>query len=193
MERLNSASNRFPGTDDVETGAMPSISMGTSPTIRPEQMNTSIQVRRAEGAVANYAAFNVALDALGPELSYPKGWAPELLNRMAHRRPQSGCRCRRPATVSARLCGRHLAQASGQPRGVRLTSAEGAGPVTAAWWRGPAARTRRALGARAGEHASGVFCGAKSFYHEPGATRSELFAPGHRRDQLPGTPPMPAR
>ncbi|MCR9088079.1 MAG: hypothetical protein NXH97_15195 [Rhodobacteraceae bacterium] len=73
MDRPNSSSNRFPGTEDVETGTMPIISMGTSPTIRPDQMTTSILVRLAEGAVANYAASNVALNAFGPELSYPKG------------------------------------------------------------------------------------------------------------------------
>ena len=41
---LNSASNWFPGTEDVQPDEMRIIFMGTSPIIRPGQTNTSILV-----------------------------------------------------------------------------------------------------------------------------------------------------
>lgn len=71
---LNSASNWFPGTEDVQPDEMRIIFMGTSPVIRPGQMNTSILVQLGngenflfdigEGAVANINASNIALNEL---------------------------------------------------------------------------------------------------------------------------------
>ena len=71
---LTSAANWFPGTEDVQPHEMRITFMGTSPTIRPGQMNTSIYVELGngdnfifdigEGAVANYNAARVALNQL---------------------------------------------------------------------------------------------------------------------------------
>ncbi len=74
MTWMASASNWFPGTEDVQPNEMRVIFMGTSPIIRPGQMNTSILVQLGngenfvfdigEGAVANYNASNIALNEL---------------------------------------------------------------------------------------------------------------------------------
>ena len=74
MPWMNSASNWFPGTEDVQPDEMRIIFMGTSPIIRPGQMNTSILVQLGngdnfvfdlgEGSVANYNASNIALNEL---------------------------------------------------------------------------------------------------------------------------------
>ncbi|MEX0283265.1 MAG: guanitoxin biosynthesis MBL fold metallo-hydrolase GntH [Paracoccaceae bacterium] len=71
---LNSASNWFPGTEDVQPEEMRIIFMGTSPIIRPGQMNTSILVQlgngenflfdAGEGSVANINASNIALNEI---------------------------------------------------------------------------------------------------------------------------------
>ncbi|MEH6550539.1 MAG: guanitoxin biosynthesis MBL fold metallo-hydrolase GntH [Pseudomonadales bacterium] len=71
---LQSAANWYPGTEDVQPEEMRIIFMGTSPTIRPGQMNTSIFVELGngdkfvfdigEGAVANYVAARVALNEI---------------------------------------------------------------------------------------------------------------------------------
>ncbi|MBE1283483.1 MAG: MBL fold metallo-hydrolase [Rhodobacteraceae bacterium] len=71
---LNSASNWFPGTEDVQPDEMRIIFMGTSPIIRPGQMNTSILVQlgngenflfdAGEGSVANINASNIALNEI---------------------------------------------------------------------------------------------------------------------------------
>ncbi|WP_170480736.1 guanitoxin biosynthesis MBL fold metallo-hydrolase GntH [Ruegeria arenilitoris] len=71
---LNSASNWFPGTEDIQPNEMRIIFMGTSPIIRPGQMNTSILVQLGngenylfdvgEGSVANINASNIALNEL---------------------------------------------------------------------------------------------------------------------------------
>jgi ribonuclease Z len=74
MPWMNSASNWFPGTEDVQPDEMRIIFMGTSPIIRPGQMNTSILVQlgngenfvfdMGEGSVANFNASNIALNEL---------------------------------------------------------------------------------------------------------------------------------
>ncbi len=46
---LNSASNWFLGTEDVQPDEMRIIFMGTSPVIRPGQMNTSVLVQLGNG------------------------------------------------------------------------------------------------------------------------------------------------
>jgi ribonuclease BN (tRNA processing enzyme) len=71
---LTSAANWFPGTEDVQPHEMRITFMGTSPMIRPGQMNTSIYVELGngdnfifdigEGSVANYVAARVALNQL---------------------------------------------------------------------------------------------------------------------------------
>lgn len=71
---LQSAANWFPGTEDVQPNEMRISFMGTSPTIRPGQMNTSIFVELGngdnfvfdigEGSVANYVAARVALNQI---------------------------------------------------------------------------------------------------------------------------------
>ena len=63
---LKSAANWFPGTEDIQPNEMRIIFMGSSPSIRPGQMNTSILVQLGngdnfvfdlgEGLVANYVA-----------------------------------------------------------------------------------------------------------------------------------------
>ncbi|RLA50211.1 MAG: MBL fold metallo-hydrolase [Gammaproteobacteria bacterium] len=74
MPWLKSAANWFPGTEDVQPEEMRVTFMGTSPSIRPGQMNTSIYVElgngdnfvfdMGEGAVANYVAARVALNQI---------------------------------------------------------------------------------------------------------------------------------
>jgi ribonuclease Z len=71
---LRSAANWFPGTEEVQPNEMRIIFMGTSPTIRPGQMNTSIFVELGngdnfifdigEGSVASYTAAGVALNQM---------------------------------------------------------------------------------------------------------------------------------
>jgi hypothetical protein len=46
---LTSAANWFPGTEEVQPHEMRITFMGTSPTIRPGQMNTSIFVELGNG------------------------------------------------------------------------------------------------------------------------------------------------
>ena len=67
---LTSAANWFPGTEDVQPHEMRITFMGTSPMIRPGQMNTSIFVELGngdnfifdigEGSVSNYAPPSLA-------------------------------------------------------------------------------------------------------------------------------------
>ena len=74
MPWLKSAANWFPGTEEVQPEEMRVTFMGTSPSIRPGQMNTSIFVElgngdkfvfdMGEGAVSNYVAARVALNEL---------------------------------------------------------------------------------------------------------------------------------
>ncbi|MBV1916178.1 MAG: MBL fold metallo-hydrolase [Pseudomonadales bacterium] len=74
MPWLKSAANWFPGTEDIQPEEMRVTFMGTSPSIRPGQMNTSIYVElgngdsfvfdMGEGAVANYVAARVALNQI---------------------------------------------------------------------------------------------------------------------------------
>lgn len=74
MPWLKSAANWFPGTEDVQPEEMRVTFMGSSPSIRPGQMNTSIYVELGngdnfvfdigEGSVANYAAARVALNQI---------------------------------------------------------------------------------------------------------------------------------
>lgn len=74
MPWLKSAANWFPGTEDVQPEEMRVTFMGTSPSIRPGQMNTSIFVElgngdkfvfdMGEGAVSNYVAARVALNEI---------------------------------------------------------------------------------------------------------------------------------
>ena len=71
---LTSAANWFPRTEDVQPNEMRITFMGTSPMIRPGQMNTSIYVELGngdnfifdigEGAVSNYVAAGVALNQM---------------------------------------------------------------------------------------------------------------------------------
>lgn len=71
---LKSAANWFPGTEEVQPNEMRVTFMGTSPMIRPGQMNTSIYVELGngdnfifdlgEGSVANYVAARVALNEM---------------------------------------------------------------------------------------------------------------------------------
>jgi ribonuclease Z len=72
MPWLKSAANWFPRTEDVQPNEMRIIFMGTSPWIRPGQMNTSILVQLGngenfifdlgEGSLANYIASGFALN-----------------------------------------------------------------------------------------------------------------------------------
>jgi len=74
MPWLKSAANWFPGTEEIQPEEMRVTFMGTSPSIRPGQMNTSIFVElgngdkfvfdMGEGAVSNYVAARVALNEL---------------------------------------------------------------------------------------------------------------------------------
>jgi hypothetical protein len=62
----------FPNTEEVQPNEMRIIFMGTSPSIRPAQMNTSILVQLGnadnfvfdlgEGSIANYPAAGMALN-----------------------------------------------------------------------------------------------------------------------------------
>jgi hypothetical protein len=71
---LKSAANWFPNTEDIQPNEMRIIFMGTSPSIRPGQMNTSILVQLGngenfvfdigEGSVANYPAAGIALNQI---------------------------------------------------------------------------------------------------------------------------------
>ncbi len=74
MPWLKSAANWFPGTEDIQPNEMRVTFMGTSPMIRPGQMNTSIYVELGngdnfvfdigEGSIANYVASRVALNQI---------------------------------------------------------------------------------------------------------------------------------
>ena len=74
MPWLVSAANWFPRTERVQPNEMRITFMGTSPVIRPGQMNTSIFVELGngdnfifdigEGSIANYAAAGLALNEL---------------------------------------------------------------------------------------------------------------------------------
>ncbi len=74
MPWLQSAANWFPGTEEVQPEEMRVTFMGTSPSIRPGQMNTSIFVElgngdkfvfdMGEGSVSNYVAARVALNQI---------------------------------------------------------------------------------------------------------------------------------
>jgi len=71
---LKSAANWFPRTEEIQPNEMRIIFMGTSPSIRPGQMNTSILVQLGngenfvfdlgEGSIANYPAAGIALNEL---------------------------------------------------------------------------------------------------------------------------------
>jgi len=71
---MKSAANWLPGTEEVQPNEMRITFMGTSPMIRPGQMNTSIYVELGngdnfvfdlgEGSVANYIAARVALNEI---------------------------------------------------------------------------------------------------------------------------------
>ncbi|MCZ6519366.1 MAG: MBL fold metallo-hydrolase, partial [Actinobacteria bacterium] len=71
---LKSASNWFPRTEAVGPDEIRIIFMGTSPSLRPGQMNTSILVQLGngdnfvfdigEGAIANYVAAGMSLNEL---------------------------------------------------------------------------------------------------------------------------------
>jgi ribonuclease BN (tRNA processing enzyme) len=71
---LKSAANWFPNTEEIQPEEMRVIFMGTSPSIRPGQMNTSILVQLGngenfvfdigEGAIANYPAAGIALNQI---------------------------------------------------------------------------------------------------------------------------------
>ena len=74
MEHFQSTANWFPGTEQVQPNEMRVTFMGTSPILRPGQMNTSIFVElgnganfvfdMGEGAIANYLAAGIALNQL---------------------------------------------------------------------------------------------------------------------------------
>ena len=74
MPWLKSAANWYPGTEDIQPNEIRVTFMGTSPSIRPGQMNTSIYVELGngdnfvfdigEGSVANYVAAGVALNQI---------------------------------------------------------------------------------------------------------------------------------
>ncbi|MGI9483123.1 MAG: MBL fold metallo-hydrolase, partial [Hyphomicrobiales bacterium] len=71
---LKSAANWFPNTEEIQPEEMRIIFMGTSPSIRPGQMNTSILVQLGngenfvfdigEGAISNYPAAGIALNQI---------------------------------------------------------------------------------------------------------------------------------
>jgi ribonuclease Z len=71
---MASAANWLPGTEEVQPEEMRITFMGTSPMIRPGQMNTSIYVELGngdnfvfdigEGSIANYVAARVALNEI---------------------------------------------------------------------------------------------------------------------------------
>jgi ribonuclease BN (tRNA processing enzyme) len=71
---LKSAANWFPNTEEIQPNEMRIIFMGTSPSIRPGQMNTSILVQLGngenfvfdigEGSIANYPAAGLALNEI---------------------------------------------------------------------------------------------------------------------------------
>ncbi|MEA1890553.1 MAG: guanitoxin biosynthesis MBL fold metallo-hydrolase GntH [Pseudomonadota bacterium] len=74
MSHMVSAANWYPRTEDVLPNEMRITFMGTSPMIRPAQMNTSIYVELGngsnfifdfgEGSIANYVAAGVALNEM---------------------------------------------------------------------------------------------------------------------------------
>ena len=74
MPWLKSAANYQPGTEEIQPHEMRVTFMGSSPNIRPGQMNTSIYVELGngdnfvfdigEGSIANYVASRVALNQL---------------------------------------------------------------------------------------------------------------------------------
>ena len=71
---LKSAANWFPNTEELNPEEMRIMFLGTSPSIRPGQMNTSILVQLGngenfvfdigEGAIANYPAAGIALNEI---------------------------------------------------------------------------------------------------------------------------------
>jgi ribonuclease BN (tRNA processing enzyme) len=71
---LKSAANWFPNTEEINPNEMRVIFMGTSPSIRPGQMNTSILVQLGngenfvfdlgEGSISNYVAAGIALNQI---------------------------------------------------------------------------------------------------------------------------------
>ena len=71
---LKSAANWFPNTEDIQPEEMRVIFMGTSPSIRPGQMNTSILVQLGngenfvfdigEGSISNYPVAGIALNQI---------------------------------------------------------------------------------------------------------------------------------
>jgi ribonuclease BN (tRNA processing enzyme) len=71
---LRSAANWFPGTEEVQPEEIRITFMGTTPTIRPGQMNTSVLVELGngdkfifdigEGSVANYLAAGIAFNEI---------------------------------------------------------------------------------------------------------------------------------
>jgi len=74
MPWMNSAANWFPRTEKVQPNEMRVTFMGTSPVLRPGQMNTSIYVELGngdnfifdlgEGSIANYSAAGLSLNQL---------------------------------------------------------------------------------------------------------------------------------
>ncbi|NOH80212.1 MBL fold metallo-hydrolase [Vibrio sp. RE86] len=74
MSHLKGAANWYPQTEEVQPNEMRVTFMGTSPNIRPGQMNTSIYVELGngdsfvfdigEGSIANYVAAGVAMNEL---------------------------------------------------------------------------------------------------------------------------------
>jgi len=74
MPWLKSAANWFPNTEEIQPDEMRITFMGSSPSIRPGQMNTSIFVELGngdsfifdigEGAISNYVACRLALNEL---------------------------------------------------------------------------------------------------------------------------------
>ncbi|GEM81433.1 guanitoxin biosynthesis MBL fold metallo-hydrolase GntH [Vibrio superstes] len=74
MDHLKSAANWYPRTEEVQPNEMRVTFMGTSPILRPGQMNTSIYVELGngdsfvfdigEGSIANYVASGIALNEL---------------------------------------------------------------------------------------------------------------------------------
>lgn len=74
MDHMVTAANWYPRTEDVQPNEMRVTFMGTSPMIRPGQMNTSIYVELGngdnfvfdigEGSISNYVGAGVALNEL---------------------------------------------------------------------------------------------------------------------------------
>ncbi len=74
MPWLRSAANWFPNTEEIQPDEIRIIFMGSTPTIRPGQMNTSVLVQLGngenfifdigEGSIANYVAAGLALNEI---------------------------------------------------------------------------------------------------------------------------------